>query len=88
MTVRREDGAEVVTVSRYASITHVIASIGLAFREVGQPPEIHFDWSDEWPHAANLRFLFLGQGNVPWLVRELIRKAEPDPRRRPRVVIG
>jgi hypothetical protein len=38
--------------------------------------------------AANLHFLFLGEGNVPWMVHELIRKAEPDRARRPRVVIG
>ena len=28
--------------------------------------------------AANLHFLLLGQGNIPWMVHELIRKAEPD----------
>jgi hypothetical protein len=62
--------------------------MGLAFREVGRPPEIHFGWSDESPLAANVNFLFLGEGNVPWMVHALVRKAEPDPARRPRVVIG
>jgi hypothetical protein len=38
--------------------------------------------------AANFRFLFLGEGNIPWMVHELIRQAERDPRRQPRVVIG
>jgi hypothetical protein len=38
--------------------------------------------------AANLRYLLFGEGNVPWLVRELVRWAEPDPERRLRVVIG
>jgi hypothetical protein len=66
----------------------VLAAIGLAFREVGKPPEIHFGWSEENPLAANLNFLLLGEGNVPWLVNSLLHKAEPDPARRPRVVIG
>ena len=59
--------------------------------ELSQPdhvPEIHFGWSDENPLAANLNFILFGQGNVPWLVRELIRKAQPDPARQPRIVIG
>ncbi len=28
------------------------------------------------------------RGNVPWMVRELIIKAEPDPDKRPRVIVG
>jgi hypothetical protein len=32
--------------------------------------------------------LLFVQGNVPWMVRNLIRKAEPDEERRPPVVIG
>jgi hypothetical protein len=83
-----QNGREVVRVSLCNSIAHVIAAVGLAFREVGEPPEIHFGWSDESPIAANLHFLFWGQGNIPWLVRDLLRKAEPNPARRPRVVIG
>ena len=66
----------------------MIAAIGLAFREVGQPPEIHFGWAVGSPMAANLHFLLLGHGNVPWMVHELLRKAEPDTARRPRVIVG
>jgi hypothetical protein len=38
--------------------------------------------------AANLHFLLLGQGNVPWMVHELMLKAEPDRTRRPQVIVG
>lgn len=88
LTMSEADGREVVHVSRCASVAHVLAAMGLAFCEVGQPPEIHFGWSDESPLAANLNFLLLGEGNVPWMVHSLLRKAQPDPARRPRVVIG
>ena len=54
----------------------------------GRPPELHFGWSEDSPLSANLRFVLFGEGNIPWLVRELIRLAEPDPAKRPRVVIG
>ncbi len=88
MKVETVEGFEVIRVSRCASIAHVLAAIGLEFRHVGRPPEIHFGWSEEAPLAANLNFLFFGEGNVPWMVHALIRKAEPDEVRRPRVVIG
>jgi hypothetical protein len=88
MTVEMREGREVIRVAHCASISHVIAAIGLEFRHVGRPPEIHFGWSDESPVAANLGFLFFGEGNIPWMVHALIRKAEPEPTRRPRVVIG
>jgi hypothetical protein len=88
MKIEDVDGREVIRVSRCTSVAHVLAAMGLAFREVGEPPEIHFGWSNESPHAANLNFLLFGQGNVPWLVHGLLVKAEPDERRRPRVIVG
>ena len=88
MHIEQVSGGEIVRVTRCTSIAHVIACIGLAFREVGLPPEIHFTWSDESPMAANLHFLLLGQGNIPWMVHELLRKGEPDAARRPRVIVG
>jgi hypothetical protein len=88
MRIDSEEGREVIRVSRCASIAHVLAAIALEFRKVGKPPELVFGWSNENPLAANLHFLFLGEGNIPWMVHELIRKAEPDPAKQPRVVIG
>ena len=88
MQIVKQDGMEVIRVSQCASIAHVLAAIALEFREVGRPPEIHFAWSEESPLASNLSFLLWGQGNIPWLVHALIRTAEPDPTRQPRVVIG
>jgi hypothetical protein len=88
MRIDHEEGREVIRLSRVASVSHVLAAIGLEFTKVGRPPEIIFGWSSEGPVAAMLHFLFLGQGNVPWMVHELIRHAEPNPARRPRVTIG
>jgi hypothetical protein len=75
-------------VTRCASIAHTIAALALELGKVGKPPEIHFGWSDESPMVANLGFLLFGEGNIPWMVRELIQKAQPDPDRQPRIVIG
>lgn len=88
MRVVREGTLELIQVSGCVSIAHVLAAISLEMSKVGQPPELHFGWSDESPLAANLNFLLFGQGNVPWLVRELLRRAELNPARRPRVIVG
>ena len=88
MTIREEEGRFVIGVQRCVSIAHVIAIIALECSKVGTPPEIHFGWSNESPLAASFSFLLFGEGNVPWMVQELIRKAEPDPARQPQVFIG
>lgn len=88
MRVEHEGGLEVIRVARAVSVSHVIAAIGLEFSRVGTPPEIIFGWSHEAPLAANLNFLLWGEGNVPWMVQHLVRRAEPEPARRPRIVVG
>jgi hypothetical protein len=88
MEVKQQEGRFIIRVTRCASIAHVIAAIGLELSKAARPPEIHFGWSDESPLVANLGFLLFGEGNVPWMVRELIQKAEPNPERQPRIIIG
>jgi hypothetical protein len=88
MEVKQEGGRIIMKVTRCASIAHTIAALALELGKVGKPPEIHFGWSDESPMVANLGFLLFGEGNIPWMVRELIQKAQPDPDRQPRIVIG
>ena len=86
--VTEEEGRFIIRVTKCASIAHTLASIALELSKSGLPPELHFGWSDENPLAMNLGFVLFGEGNVPWMVRELIIKAEPDPTRQPRVIIG
>jgi hypothetical protein len=88
MEIHEDEGRFVIGVTGCASIAHTIATIALELSRVGKPPEIHFGWSDESTMRASANFLLFGQGNVPWMVRELIRKAEPNPERRPEVFIG
>ena len=89
MSVEREDGIEVVRVSHCVSVAHVLAAICLEMcDDEAPPPEIIFGWSNEAPLAANLNFLLLGEGNVPWMVRELVLNAGLEPHRQPRILIG
>lgn len=86
--VTEEEGRFIIRVTKCASIAHTLASIALELSKSGTPPELHFGWSDENPLAMNLGFVLFGEGNIPWMVRELITKAEPDPAKQPRVIIG
>lgn len=89
MRIERDGELEVIRLSHCVSISHVLAAICLELcRDGGEPPEIIFGWSLESPLAANLNFLLLGEGNIPWMVKELIRKAMPDSARQPRILIG
>ena len=88
LEVIQEGGRIILRFGKVASIPHVIAAVGLELSKTGRPPEIHFGWSDESPLAANVGFVLFGEGNVPWMVRELIRKAQADPAKQPRVIVG
>ncbi len=88
LEVTEEEGRFVIRVDRCTSIPHVLAALALELSKESIPPEIHFGWSDESPLTANLHFVLFGHGNVPWMVHYLLGRAEPDPGRRPRVIIG
>ena len=89
MKIERDGQHEVIRLERCVSVAHVLAALALELCNENSPrPEIIFGWSHESPIAANLNFLLLGEGNVPWMVKELVRKAIPDAAKQPRIRIG
>jgi len=83
-----QEGRFVIQVSRCTATAPALAAIALSLSHASSPVELHFGWSNESPMRTNLDFLLFGEGNVPWLVHDLLRRAEPDESKRPRVVIG
>jgi hypothetical protein len=71
------------------SVPNVLAAVLLAVSaKDDMPSHVYFEWSEKGPGQNALRFLFAGEGDVPPLTHEILRRAEPDPARRPVVHVG
>ena len=71
------------------SVPNVLAAVLLAVSEEDDmPSHIYFEWSERGPGQNALRFLFAGEGDIPPLTHEILRRAVPDADRRPVVHVG
>jgi len=70
-------------------VPNTIASVLLHIRDVtGLMPHIYFRWTEGNPVINLLKFLFLGEGEIAPVTREVLREAEPDVTKRPWVHVG
>jgi hypothetical protein len=71
------------------AIPNAIAALLLHIRDrTGRVPHAYFGWTEGNPIAYVLKFLALGEGDTAPVMREVLRKSERDPLRRPRVHLG
>ncbi len=82
-------GRHIVLRASGVSVPNVLAAVLLFVRDrMPQPPHAYFEWSERAPGQNALRFLLAGEGDIPPLTHEILRRAEPDPARRPQVHVG
>jgi hypothetical protein len=70
-------------------VPDTIAAVLMKLRErTNEIPHACFNWTEGHPLGQLLLFLVFGDGEVAPVTREVLRRAEPDPARRPRVHVG
>jgi hypothetical protein len=71
------------------SVPNAIAALLLYIRDqTSKIPHAYFDWGEGSPLEYLLRFILFGEGDIPVITHEVLRKAETDPHSRPVIHIG
>ena len=71
------------------SVANAVAAVLLHIRdETGMLPHVYFAWTEGNPFKFLVSYLIAGGGDIPPVTREILRRAERDPARRPMVHVG
>jgi hypothetical protein len=72
-----------------AAVPNAIAALLLYIRDqTGKIPHAYFGWVEGNPIQYLLRFILFGEGDIAVVTREVLRKAEKNPARRPAIHVG
>lgn len=56
--------------------------------QTGKIPHAYFGWAEGNPIKYLLRFILFGEGDIPVVTREVLRKAEKNLEQRPGIHVG
>jgi hypothetical protein len=79
------DGYHVLR-TQSSTVPNAIAAFMLHLSQItGKRPHAYFNWSEGNPLVFMMRYLLFGEGDTAPVTREVLRRAEPDPARRPMI---
>ncbi|MBX9667214.1 MAG: APC family permease [Candidatus Obscuribacterales bacterium] len=71
------------------AVPNAIAAVLMHLREsTGTIPHAYFGWTEGNPIGVFFKYVFLGEGEIGAVTREILRENEPDAERRPKIIIG
>ncbi|WP_420810108.1 amino acid transporter [Fimbriimonas ginsengisoli] len=71
------------------AVPNAIAALALKIRDLtNERPHIYFNWGERHPALYLVKYLFSGRGDIAPLTREILRRIEPDPEKRPAVHVA
>jgi hypothetical protein len=81
-----EVGSHQVLRAESAAVANGIAALLLYLRDrTGHVPHAYFSWTEGNPVLYMIRYVLSGYGDVAPITREVLRQAEHNPARRPRI---